>query len=60
MLRLRVRFSGRVQGVGFRAFASAEARVRGEAFTALPNEYCRFCAYRRSCPASEEGGEVLP
>jgi RecB family exonuclease len=37
----------------------AEARVRSELFVALPNEYCRFCAYRRSCPASEEGGEVL-
>ena len=37
-----------------------DARVRREDFVARPGTQCRFCALRRTCPASDEGQEVLP
>ncbi|MFN8146147.1 MAG: ATP-dependent DNA helicase [Candidatus Nanopelagicales bacterium] len=42
------------------ALADVDARVRREDFVARPGTQCRFCALRRTCPASDEGQEVLP
>jgi len=42
------------------ALESADATVRSEEFVARPGDSCRFCAFRRACPASDEGREVLP
>jgi hypothetical protein len=42
------------------ALAVVDTAVRAEAFVARPGESCRFCAFRRACPASDEGREVLP
>jgi RecB family exonuclease len=42
------------------ALETADRRVREERFPAQPGEACRFCAFRRACPATDEGREVLP
>jgi RecB family exonuclease len=42
------------------ALAVADEHVRTETFPARPGESCRFCSFRRACPASDEGREVLP
>ncbi len=42
------------------ALADVDSRVRREDFVARPGTQCRFCALRRTCPASDEGQEVLP
>lgn len=42
------------------ALADADSTVRREEFVARPGDSCRFCAFRRACPASDEGREVLP
>jgi RecB family exonuclease len=42
------------------ALGAADSHVRVEAFPARPGEACRFCSFRRACPASDEGREVLP
>ena len=42
------------------ALRTADELVRAESFPARPGESCRFCSFRRACPASEEGREVLP
>ncbi len=42
------------------ALHEADAHVRAESFPARPGESCRFCSFRRACPASDEGREVLP
>jgi superfamily I DNA/RNA helicase/RecB family exonuclease len=42
------------------ALHDADAHVRAESFPARPGESCRFCSFRRACPASDEGREVLP
>jgi superfamily I DNA/RNA helicase/RecB family exonuclease len=42
------------------ALAVVDTAVRAETFVARPGESCRFCAFRRACPASDEGREVLP
>lgn len=42
------------------ALESADTTVRSESFLARPGDSCRFCAFRRACPASDEGREVLP
>jgi RecB family exonuclease len=42
------------------ALTDVDARVRREDFVARPGTQCRFCALRRTCPASDEGQEVLP
>ena len=42
------------------ALAAADRHVRAEAFPARPGDSCRFCAFRRACPALDEGREVLP
>jgi RecB family exonuclease len=42
------------------ALREADAHVRAESFPARPGESCRFCSFRRACPASDEGREVLP
>ena len=41
------------------ALTVADAAVRAETFVARPGDSCRFCAFRRACPASDEGREVL-
>ena len=42
------------------ALETADRRVREERFPAQPGDACRVCAFRRACPASDEGREVLP
>ncbi|HET7900821.1 MAG TPA: PD-(D/E)XK nuclease family protein, partial [Candidatus Nanopelagicales bacterium] len=42
------------------ALATADSHVRTETFPARPGESCRFCSFRRACPATDEGREVLP
>ena len=42
------------------ALETADRRVREERFPAQPGEACRVCAFRRACPASDEGRGVLP
>ncbi len=34
--------------------------LRDEGFVATPGMACRYCAYRSTCPAQPEGGQVLP
>ncbi len=33
--------------------------IRGEAFPARPSEACRRCRFKTSCPAQDEGGQVV-
>jgi RecB family exonuclease len=42
------------------ALTGVDAAVRSETFPARPGDSCRFCSFRRACPASDEGREVLP
>ena len=42
------------------ALETADHRVREERFPAQPGDACRVCPFRRACPASDEGREVLP
>ncbi|MBI1378918.1 MAG: AAA family ATPase [Frankiales bacterium] len=42
------------------ALHEADSHVRTESFPARPGESCRFCSFRRACPGTDEGREVLP
>lgn len=42
------------------ALEDADQHIRTESFPARPGDSCRFCVFRRACPASDEGREVLP
>jgi RecB family exonuclease len=35
------------------------ANIRAEAFPARPNDGCKTCKFRTSCPARDEGGQVV-
>jgi superfamily I DNA/RNA helicase/RecB family exonuclease len=35
------------------------AAIRAEAFPARPNERCKACRFRTSCPSGDEGGQVV-
>jgi RecB family exonuclease len=39
--------------------AAVAAGIRGEVFPSRPNDLCDRCAYRTSCPARAEGGQVV-
>ena len=42
------------------ALAVNESLVRDERLVAKPGKACTHCAFRRACPAVEEGQEVIP
>ena len=43
-----------------RSLTSAEALIRSEQFTAITSSRCDTCSFRTTCPAQDEGREVIP